>query len=291
MLDKILALIARLEVLIYACSRKNGNAMPASMIRPMLNTAFCFTEAECLEAFGVKSKRQLSKTAQRAIAVAARIHKGIDNYQVIVAKAEKLTKVLHTRLAELIEAQAREQAVAELKALDPERSIPSHFAASDIKLVAAALRKELCEASVHLLHEVDSLHRRLGRKPIVCDDPRKLHGEELVAVHERLASLHAEADEVFAAQEALRKPLRDACVALQNEIHEVEKQLGTKHHQMALLPKGFNSMDEVKLAELQTSYRRIGLKRKHELQQKELKERHNRMRRFGYTPPAKRAAS
>ena len=285
----ILDLISRLETLIRLFAYKDKTAVPVTAARWQLRFEFLFTEKELIKAFGVKSKQDLSKTARKAIEVVARIHKGRDSYGVILAKAEKLSKLLQQKRRNIIETEEREAAMNELTALDPESVIPSDTSA--IRCAASELREELRAGCVHLLSEVNALHRRLEREVVTCDDPLMLDGEELARLHERLADLHEEADEAFAAQEKVREPLREECVALQHEIFKIEKRLRLRPTEMAFLPKGFKSLNEEKLEELQASYAQILRHRNRELQQKERKDRINQARRTGYLPTMRKRAA
>lgn len=154
-----------LEIRAFVNNMQETNKHPASVVRSQLEGFLRVTQSELLEAFGVKKPSKLTVTLRKAIAVVARVNKGVDSYRTIGQKAEVLIKRLHPLYVDQL---AREAAVAKRRAeremlvkrfavLTIGKAFPESLETSRVLSIVSELRSDAEADAMFLMDEVNEL--------------------------------------------------------------------------------------------------------------------------------------
>lgn len=167
----------------------NPNLHPRPMMRCQLEGFLRFTQAEMLEAFGVKSPQKLeSKKLRRAVAILARIHKGSDSYKTLAEKAEVLIK----RLQPLHKAEL-ERALAERKLkVEQEALLQRFLVLSGGKVLPdgtenRAIQKMVTDLREEIAVEVKALMEEVAESAYFHPEPGRISDRNLVELRKRLS--------------------------------------------------------------------------------------------------------
>lgn len=167
----------------------NPNLHPRPMMRCQLEGFLRFTQAEMLEAFGVKSPQKLeSKKLRRAVAIVARIHKGCDSYKTLAEKAEVLIKRLQPlHKAELDSALAERKLKVEQEALLQRFLVLSGGKVLPDGTENRAIQKMIADLREEILNEVKALMKEVAESAYFHPEPDRISDRNLVELRKRLS--------------------------------------------------------------------------------------------------------
>lgn len=165
-----------IEMRIFVRGTKDVNKHPASVVRSQLEGFLRVTQAELLEAFGVKKPSKLTLTLRKAIAVVARVNKGVDSYKTIGEKAEVLIKRLHPMYVAQLERMTLESSrKAKRDALEKRftalsgKAFPDGLSTPALTDLVSEMRGELKKKAQGLMDEVNESALRVRSLDTISD--------------------------------------------------------------------------------------------------------------------------
>lgn len=170
----------------------NPNQHPKAVLRGNLDGFLRVTQSELLEALGEKSPKNLTVKLRKAIAIAARIHKGSDSYKTISEKIEVLIKRLapvYRAELERISAESEKRAMRQkleqsFRDLSGGKALPDGFETHVLADLVSDLRDGIVAETVHLMGVC-------GDKSLFHPAPERINDKNLFVLHARLKQVMA----------------------------------------------------------------------------------------------------